>query len=89
MRRIWKTLLSVSTTASLLDRLLEEEENDAPFPDLDLSGTWDLGMQTHPNSFMPQRVDEICPISNIMMGVDLPTTGTLLPLRDVSMAGGC
>lgn len=84
-----KPVLSVSTTARMLDKLLEEEENDDPFPELDLSGTWDAGLQTQPYFFMPKDVDEIWPVPDAMLGVDLSTTGTLLPLRDVSMAGGC
>ncbi|BDA50584.1 hypothetical protein COCOBI_16-2600 [Coccomyxa sp. Obi] len=68
-----------------IDRLLGEVVNDVPFPELDLSGTWDMGMQMQPHFFMPQ-VDEMPPIPDIMPGVDLPADGTLLPLRDVSMA---
>lgn len=72
----------------MLDRLLGEVVNDVPFPDLDLSGTWDMGMQMQPHFFMPHQVDEMPPIPDIMPGVDLLADGDLLPLRNVSMAGG-
>ncbi|BDA51156.1 hypothetical protein COCOBI_18-0320 [Coccomyxa sp. Obi] len=68
--------------------LFGDVENDVPFPEdlLDLSGTWDMEMQTQPHFLNPQGVDEVSPTPDKMMGVDLPTGGTLLPLRDVSMA---
>ncbi|CAL8464988.1 g4523 [Coccomyxa elongata] len=69
-----------------IDKLLGEVVNDVPFPDLDLSGTWDMGMQMQPHFFMPQQVDEMPPIPDIMPGVDLPADGDLLPLHDLSTA---
>ncbi len=79
---------TVSVVVIVFDRLLGEVVNDVPFPDMDLSETWDMGMQIQPHFFMPQQVDEMPPIPDVMPGVDLPSDGDLLPLQDASIAGG-
>jgi hypothetical protein len=71
----------------MLDRLLGDVEHDVPFLDMDLSGPWDMGMQTHPHYFLANPVDEMPPIPDVMPGVDVPLTGTMLPLRDLTVAG--
>lgn len=58
------------------------------FPDMDLSGTWDMGMQMHPHFFVTQPVDEMPPIPEVMPGVDVPLNSPLLPLRGLPAEGG-
>lgn len=71
----------------MLHRILGEVGSEVSFPDIDLSGTWDMGMQGNPHFFAPQFVDEMPPIPALMPGVDLSATGTMLPLNDMTVAG--